>query len=163
MSEIQSGEKQEISEKLEIELEDEQQIEQQIEQVVSRVIRSEFSGPIPPPSIIQGYEEVLPGSADRILGMAEKQSSHRQELETMMVKAESRDSLLGVVFAFALGFSCIIAGVVIVILVPKNSGAISASILGMTGIGSIIATFLKSTRGNYTKGSIDKKSDQVSE
>ena len=54
---------------------------EQVRQVVAEVIRSEFSGPIPPPNIIKGYEEVLPGSADRILAMAEKQSNHRQEME----------------------------------------------------------------------------------
>jgi uncharacterized membrane protein len=32
-----------------------------------------FSGPVPPPSIMEGWERVLPGSADRILKMAEKQ------------------------------------------------------------------------------------------
>ena len=40
---------------------------------------SSFSGPIPPPNIIKGYEEILPGSADRIIAMAENQSKHRQK------------------------------------------------------------------------------------
>ena len=44
--------------------------------------KAEFSGPIPPPSIIEGYERVLPGSADRIISMAEKQSAKSQDSET---------------------------------------------------------------------------------
>lgn len=40
-----------------------------------------FSGPIPPPQTMAGYETALPGSADRILKMAEEQSAHRQEME----------------------------------------------------------------------------------
>lgn len=71
------------------------------------MIQGEFSGPIPPPSIIEGYERVLPGSADRIITMAEKQSEHRQKMEEKMISAESRDSLLGVIFAFLLGVGCI--------------------------------------------------------
>ena len=71
MSENQSEKKQEILEAPDVEVEEKEK--EQVRQVVAEVIRSEFSGPIPPPSIIKGYEEILPGSADRILAMAEKQ------------------------------------------------------------------------------------------
>ena len=118
----------------------------QVELAVSKIIQSEFSGPIPPPNIIKGYEDIVPGAADRIISMAEKQAEHRQAMEHIMVKSESRDSLLGVLFAFFLGILCIVAAIIIVILVPQNAGAISGSIIGVAGIGSIIATFIKSTR-----------------
>lgn len=55
-------------------IEVEEPVDQHINQVIAK-IQSEYSGPIPPPNIIKGYEQVLPGSADRILKMAEKQSS----------------------------------------------------------------------------------------
>lgn len=101
MSENQSEKKQEISKEpvSDIEIENEKQAEQ-VKQVVVEAIRSEFSGPMPPPSILSGYEKILPGAADRILSMAEKQSAHRQKMEEKMIKTESRDSLLGVLFAF---------------------------------------------------------------
>ena len=35
-----------------------------------------FIGPIPPPDILQGYDKVLPGLADRIAGMAEAEDNH---------------------------------------------------------------------------------------
>lgn len=146
MSEKQSEEKQEVLNKPDVELERERE---EVRQVVAEVVRSEFSGPIPPPSIIKGYEEALPGAADRIITMAENQAKHRQDMEKTMIAAESRDSLLGVLFAFLLGAGCLGAAIVIVILVPQNSGAISSSILGVAGIGSIIATFIKSTRSNH--------------
>lgn len=72
--------------------------EKTVERVVAKVIQSEFSGPIPPPNIIKGYEDILPGAAERIISMAERQSAHRQEMERVMVNAEARDSLLGVCF-----------------------------------------------------------------
>ena len=71
-----------------------------------------------------------------------------------MIKTESRDSLLGVLFSFFLGFGCIVAAVVMVIAVPENAGAISGAALGVTGIGAIITTFIKSTRRGY-KGQQD--------
>ncbi|CUP44074.1 Predicted membrane protein [[Eubacterium] contortum] len=155
MSENQSEKKQEILEAPDVEVEEKEK--EQVRQVVAEVIRSEFSGPIPPPSIIKGYEEILPGSADRILAMAEKQSDHRQEMERKIVNTEARDSLLGILFAFMLGFGCILAAVVMVILVPKSAGVISGAVLGVTGIGSIIATFIKSTRGSYGRKKEERK------
>nr|WP_302142423.1 DUF2335 domain-containing protein [uncultured Schaedlerella sp.] len=123
--------------------------DQHINQFIAKIQR-EYSGPIPPPNIIKGYEQVLPGSADRILKMAEKQSEHRQNMESKMIHAESRDSLLGILFAFILGIGCIIASITMVVVVPQNAGAISGALIGVTGIGSIIVAFIKSTRGRYS-------------
>ncbi len=36
-----------------------------------------FRGPLPPPEILQAYENALPGAAERIVAMAEIQHSHR--------------------------------------------------------------------------------------
>ena len=89
---------------------------------------------------------MLPGSADRILIMAEKQAAHRQKMEATQIQAESRDGLLGVWFAFLLGVGCMIVAVITIIFVPNTAGAICGTIFGTTGIASIIASFLKGTR-----------------
>lgn len=114
--------------------------------VLAEVFEQEFSGPIPPPNIIAGYENVVPGAADRIIKMAERQSLHRQDVELMEAKAESRDSLLGIIFAFALGIGCLAACVAIAIMVPTAAGAICGSVLGVTGIAAIVTAFLQNTR-----------------
>lgn len=135
-----------------------------VKSVVVEAIRSEFSGPIPPPSIIRGYEEILPGAADRIISMAEGQIAHRQAMERQMVMAESRDSLLGVLFAFFLGTGCIIAAVMIVFFVRENGAAIAGSILGITGVGSITSGFIRSVKGEQkqnTEKSTKKDSDDT--
>ena len=46
-----------------------------------------YSGPIPPASELEKYEKIQQGAADRIIRMAEKQSSHRQAMETKMLDA----------------------------------------------------------------------------
>lgn len=44
--------------------------------------RSErFQGPVPHPNLMAGYEEVLPGSADRILTMAEQSATHIRKMQ----------------------------------------------------------------------------------
>lgn len=55
-----------------------------------------FSGPIPPPGAMQGYEDVSPGSADRILTMAEYGQRHRARYE-----------ILGLIFGFVVAMSLI--------------------------------------------------------
>ena len=45
------------------------------------VITEGYSGPIPPPNALRLYEDILEGSANRIITMAENQSSHRQRME----------------------------------------------------------------------------------
>ncbi len=70
-----------------------------------------FSGPLPPPEIIQGYENVVPGSGERILAMAEKQQEHRLTIEkqqqehqvaseTKLINNEIRLNYLGLICAF---------------------------------------------------------------
>jgi len=58
-----------------------------------------FEGPIPPPATLEAYERLVPGAAERILGMAERQATHRQSLEKIVVQAGSRDSLCGIIVA----------------------------------------------------------------
>lgn len=124
-----------------------------------RQVVSEFSGPLPPPSIIKGYEDVLPGAAERILEMAEKQSEHRQFMERKMISTESRDSLLGVVFAFVLGVGCLFISYEIVVNVPENAGAIASAIFGAAGIGSIVGPFLKIRRRESSERDERNKED----
>lgn len=152
MSEERLEKKQEVSKDTEPELSD----PEKVKAVIAEVIQSEFSGPIPPPNIIAGYEDVVPGAADRIIAMAENQAKHRQSVELFEVKIEARDSLLGIIFAFVLGIGSIAACIVVVLTVRENAGAIAGSLLGVTGIGSIVTAFLKTTRGSR-KGTDEKK------
>lgn len=68
-----------------------------------------YKGPIPSPDMFKAYEEVLPGSADRILTMSENQSKHRQEMEKIELKSSRFFALLGLCFGFIItisGFGC---------------------------------------------------------
>jgi len=49
---------------------------------VQRTIAHFSSGPLPPPDDLQRYNAILPGAAERILAMAEKQLEARLLIET---------------------------------------------------------------------------------
>jgi uncharacterized membrane protein len=60
-----------------------------VEQVVEQRLEASFySGPIPDPDMLAQFEHVLPGSADRLLRMAEKEQDHRHEDQRRRTGAE---------------------------------------------------------------------------
>jgi uncharacterized membrane protein len=70
-----------------------------------------FSGPLPPPEILRKYDELLPGSADRIIAMVERQGIHRQGLESEVVKSNCRNERLGMILGFLICVTAIAAGI----------------------------------------------------
>lgn len=49
---------------------------------------AEWSGPLPQPEILEKYDQIVPGAAERIIRMAEKEQSARHELRTFGVTSE---------------------------------------------------------------------------
>lgn len=99
-------------------------------------------GPLPHPSILEEYDRILPGAAERILTMAEIQSSHRQKLEERALKTESRNSLLGIICGGIIGLcGIILAG--ICIYSGKEWGGIG---LGGATLCSLVGTFIYGTK-----------------
>src|ERR1035437_9947708 len=72
---------------------------------------SSFSGPIPPPALLEKYNEIIPNGAERILAMAEKQSTHREYLEKRVVDGNVANQTRGSYFAFIICLIAIIGGV----------------------------------------------------
>jgi uncharacterized membrane protein len=59
---------------------------------------------IPTPEELQQYESILPGLAQRLITQAELQTAHRIAIEDKLVSSKIRRSLLGLIFAFLIGF-----------------------------------------------------------
>lgn len=75
---------------------------------------SSFRGPLPPPEILKGYEEILPGASERILKMAEKQQDHRIDIERTIVDRQTRQSgngqIWGGILAALFGLIALVLG-----------------------------------------------------
>ncbi len=89
----------------------EQAIEEMIAEIVAEKIREErrtqaiyqqFSGPIPPPQILSGYDQVQAGFAERVVAMAEKEQAHRHGLETQALSSSISTQKRGQFFALLL-------------------------------------------------------------
>lgn len=97
-----------------------------------------FSGPLPAPVDLEHYEKVLPGAAERIISMAERQSAHRQNLETKVINSEISNSKTGLYFGFAIG----IGGFIVVGYCASFGYQILAGIIAALDIGSLVGVFV---------------------
>lgn len=114
--------------------------------VISMQQVSEFSGPLPHPGILEGYEKILPGSADRILTLAEQEANYRRQIDNSIINTESRDSLLGIIFAFVLSLAFLVCGTIIIIIADEISGTVAGTFVGMSGLGGVITSMINNTR-----------------
>lgn len=89
-----------------------------------------FSGPLPPPDVLTGYNSAFPECAERIVQMAEAQSAHRQGLESKKLEADIGNERLGMIFALVISVVGIVAG-----------GALVAYGKDIAGYGALLAGF----------------------
>lgn len=114
-----------------------------------RIEETSFSGPIPPPGILDKYNQILPGAADRILSMAEKEQGHRQKMQEKLVDAQVTDinqerseRKLGQIFGFSIGVISIISGSVTAILGSPWAGGF----IGSAGVAGLVSVFVLGRR-----------------
>lgn len=93
----------------------------------ARIIRIEagFTGPLPPPEMLAQYDAVISGGADRIVSMAEDQSSHRRRMESR-----------GQMFGFLLALIAILGGIGL-ILDGKSVAGLVPLIGAMGGLAGV--------------------------
>ncbi len=108
---------------------------------------SRFSGPLPHPEDLAKYEQVLPGSADRIISMAERQADHRRNLERTVILSNVTLQQWGLACAFVLAMTAI-------------SGGIWLSLKGMSGAGlTAIISALAALVGVFVYGKSEQKKE----
>lgn len=76
-----------------------------------------FSGPLPHPDVLAGFENVQPGAADRIIKMAENEAAHRHSIERSGQRSFIMSERIGMFCALLIcflalggGFYCILKG-----------------------------------------------------
>lgn len=105
---------------------------------------SVYSGPLPLPEHLEGYETIFSGAASRIFEMTEKQLEHRQYLEKKNIDTQSRNSTLGVIFAFVLGMTAILGGIYISLCGYSMSGWGTVFI----GLAALVGVFVYGKESN---------------
>lgn len=91
-----------------------------------------FSGPIPSPETLNGYENIQEGLAGRIVSMAENEQNHRHNCQNKAINAAILVERRGQLYALFLAFVCI-AGAIH--LISMGEGKYGIALLGSTLIG----------------------------
>lgn len=103
-------------------------------QVVARV--EQFSGPLPPPELLERYEQLIPGAAARLLAMAEQQAAHRQAIERVVITTRAKREGRGQWIAAGLAL-VVLLGAMGLIAIGKNLEglvAVLAEIAALAGV-----------------------------
>lgn len=112
-------------------------------------MRSEsFSGPLPHPEILKGYDNVLPGAAERVLKMAEKEQDHRFDCDNKLIGGQLAQSKRGQ----WMGFTIVLILIAVAIMFFVMGDIILAGTILSVTIGSIATIFYlgkKPTRSEH--------------
>ena len=88
---------------------------------VERSIQA-FEGPIPPPDMLAHYEEVLPGAAERIITLAERQQDDRTRVNERVLDilgAELRVEAIGQYSALVIAVASAVVAIVTAVTDPS--------------------------------------------
>lgn len=106
------------------------------------IAAASFSGPLPPPQILEEYNRIVPRSAERIIAMAEAQANHRRRIETQVISSDIRNSRLGLVCGLLIGLGGLVAATLIAIKGNPQAGVS----MGFLTLGSLVSVFVYGSR-----------------
>lgn len=109
-------------------------------ELTSAVLQQQiYQGPLPPAEHFAAYNDILPGAADRILTMAEKEAGHRHEIEKRRQGHAFIINVIGQVFAVTIALAGVGGGWY---LSAKNNPWSGAFMTGLPVL-SLAVVFLK--------------------
>jgi len=103
-----------------------------------QVTISGFSGPIPPPEILEQYNRVVPNGAERIFAMAERQQEHRLFIEKEVVGSNILNEKRGIVC----GLIIALIGLICATICALHGAQTTACVIGGATVTSLVGAFL---------------------
>jgi uncharacterized membrane protein len=101
-----------------------------------------YAGDLPHPSVLRGYEDVVPGAGERIIAMAEKRSAHRQRMESSELKIEGAKCFIGLLLAFFIVLAAFATGA----YTALHGKPFLGSMLSLASLAAVIGPFIYQRR-----------------
>jgi uncharacterized membrane protein len=101
-------------------------------------VQASFQGPLPPPTFLEHYDRIVPGSAARILEVFQAQAEHRQRLENIAIGGGDRLQHRGQILAFVLASPVVLTGCWAVLTGKPLSGLCTLLVALGTPMGLLI-------------------------
>jgi uncharacterized membrane protein len=115
-----------------------------------------FSGPVPPPGILEGYERLVPGSAQKFIDAAMEQAKHRRELESKVIDSDIRNSKLGLYFGLIIGIS----GLVSAVITSVYGSEVISAVLGAGTLVALVGAFIYGSQGRQADDKKEKNENE---
>src|SRR4030095_4782065 len=115
------------------------------------ITAAKFEGPLPHPDLLEKYETIVPGGAERIFARFEKQSDHRMQLEANVINGDNKRANWGLFIGGFLAFILISGGIFLSYINKPLEGLSS---IGIASAGLFINAFWNRKR---RQDDIDKK------
>lgn len=123
------------------------------QEIVGQIHQASWSGPLPPPALLEHYELIQPGFAKTIVSMAEKEQNHHIDSEKKIIEYDNAQTRRGQNYAI----TAVIVMVVGAVLLGYFGMAWPAGILGGSSMAGIIGSFITAHRkNNSAQNNIEK-------
>jgi len=103
-----------------------------------------FSGPLPHPELLENYNDIIPGAAERILSLAEAEAAHQHDIELLALQCASNEARLGQWFGLIIGICAFITVIISVILGAEKT----AMVVGGTTVVGLVTVFVAGRKPN---------------
>ena len=113
-------------------------LDERIEHIIE-VRQENYRGPLPQARQLEEYERILPGAAERLFDMFEKQSHHRMDVEKLVIEGEISSKTRGQWFAFILGL-VVYAGSIGLLFAGRPTEGLTGIIVATIGAVGIFVT-----------------------
>lgn len=116
-----------------------EEIKAELERIEQILIKKEsFSGPLPHPEHFKKYNQIVPGSANRLLKMVEDDLAHIHSMQRQQSNTETAATILGLISGFAIA---VIALVGSGYLIMQNHD-VAGAVLGGGSLASLVSIFV---------------------
>jgi uncharacterized membrane protein len=116
---------------------------------------STFLGPIPPPSLLTQYNEIIPDGANRIMAMAERQSAHREAMEAKVIEGNIRSQGRGNIFAFIIVLIALL-GAFVLLFTGRNMAGRSTFVVSIATPAGLFLVTRNRQRGELAEKAAEK-------
>lgn len=106
----------------------------------------ERRAPLPPINEFRGYEEVLPGAADRILTMVEERAAHHRSMQVHRMGSLDRTTRLIVVLGAAIVLAVVGSVLAIALMLIWKGYSIPGAVVGIADIAGVVIALWRVAR-----------------
>jgi len=120
-----------------------------VERRQSVTVSKSYSGPTPPPEVLAAYDQIVPGSAEKLINQFVAQGTHRMAMEEVVIRGDVRRANWGLAAGFTIAVAAIAVSFYMVYLGRE-----------IAGLGGLIMS-LGSLVGAFVYGTVSRRRERI--